>query len=111
MMGIGPFEILMVLVVALILVGPERMPELVRFAARMLREIRAAAGEMRQQVEQLAQAEELRAEVETVKNTIAQADVREDLRLQTDAPPSAASPPPTPASPAPTPEEEASTRE
>ena len=102
MIGIGPFEIFVVLMVMLVIVGPERMPEIVRFLSRVLREVRAAAGEMRQQVEDLAgldeirdQAEDIRKTVrdqtEDIRKTVESADVREDLRLLEESSPETAS--------------------
>ncbi|MGO9606318.1 MAG: Sec-independent protein translocase protein TatB [Candidatus Binataceae bacterium] len=39
----NPFEILLILAVALIVLGPERMPEMIRAAAKLMRELRAAS--------------------------------------------------------------------
>ncbi|HKN00058.1 MAG TPA: twin-arginine translocase TatA/TatE family subunit [Candidatus Binataceae bacterium] len=39
----NPFEILLILAVALIVLGPERMPEMIRAAAKVMRELRAAS--------------------------------------------------------------------
>ena len=39
----NPFEILLVLAVALIVLGPERMPEVIRAAAKIMRELRSAS--------------------------------------------------------------------
>ena len=41
----GIFEIVIILVVALIVLGPERMPEVVRMAVQVIREVRTAANE------------------------------------------------------------------
>jgi Tat protein translocase TatB subunit len=40
---LNPLEILLILAVALVVLGPERMPEVIRAAARILRELRAAS--------------------------------------------------------------------
>lgn len=40
------FEILLILAIALILIGPEEMPVVLRAAARAIRELRAAANEV-----------------------------------------------------------------
>lgn len=37
------FEIIIILVVALIVIGPERLPEVMRTVAKVLRELRAAS--------------------------------------------------------------------
>jgi sec-independent protein translocase protein TatB len=53
---LGLFEIIIILVVALIVLGPERMPEVVRMAVQILREVRTAANEaMREITEALEQ--------------------------------------------------------
>ncbi|MBV8136594.1 MAG: twin-arginine translocase TatA/TatE family subunit [Deltaproteobacteria bacterium] len=39
----NPLEILLILAVALVVLGPERMPEVIRAAARIMRELRAAS--------------------------------------------------------------------
>jgi Tat protein translocase TatB subunit len=54
--ALGLFEIIIILVVALIVLGPERMPEVVRMAMQILREVRTAANEaMREITEALEQ--------------------------------------------------------
>ena len=53
MIGIGPIEILVILVVALIAIGPEKMPELARALARIMRDLRTAMDEVREQFEEL----------------------------------------------------------
>lgn len=39
----NPIEILLILGIALIVLGPERMPEVIRGAAKLMRELRAAS--------------------------------------------------------------------
>ncbi|UCD57798.1 MAG: twin-arginine translocase subunit TatB [Candidatus Hydrogenedentota bacterium] len=53
MIGIGPMEILVILIVALIVIGPEKMPELARSLARLMRDLRRAMDEVREQFEEL----------------------------------------------------------
>lgn len=50
MFNIGPFELLVLAVVGLIVLGPERLPGLARDAARMLRTLRELATGARQQL-------------------------------------------------------------
>ena len=47
MFGIGFSEILLILVVALVVIGPKRLPELARILGRGLAEIRRASDEFR----------------------------------------------------------------
>ncbi len=39
----NPFEILLILAIALIVLGPEKMPEVIRAAAKLMRELRSAS--------------------------------------------------------------------
>lgn len=48
MFGIGPMELVLILVVALLVLGPKRMPELARTLGRGLGEFRRASSELRQ---------------------------------------------------------------
>ncbi len=81
MIGIGWFELCIVAVVLLVVVGPERMPEIVRFMSRVMREVRAAAGEIRHQVEEVAALDEVREHTQAIRESLKDADIREDLRL------------------------------
>lgn len=47
MLNIGPMELLLILLVALIFVGPKRLPELGRTIGKSLRELRKAQDEVR----------------------------------------------------------------
>ncbi|MFW6050856.1 MAG: Sec-independent protein translocase subunit TatA/TatB [Myxococcota bacterium] len=62
MFGIGPGEMMILLVVLLIVVGPKSMPKLMQALGRGLREFRRATNELRQQVgfDELMQQEEWR---------------------------------------------------
>jgi Tat protein translocase TatB subunit len=50
MLNVGPLELLVVLAVALIVVGPERLPELARSVGRALRQLRQIQDEVRDMV-------------------------------------------------------------
>ncbi|MGH2679010.1 MAG: twin-arginine translocase TatA/TatE family subunit [Actinomycetota bacterium] len=50
MLNVGPLELLVVLAVALIVVGPERLPELARSVGRVLRQFRDVQDEVRDMV-------------------------------------------------------------
>lgn len=50
MLNVGPLELLVVLAVALIVVGPERLPELARSVGRALRQFRQVQDEVRDMV-------------------------------------------------------------
>ena len=53
MIGIGPVELLVILIVTLIVFGPERMPELARNVAKLIRDLRMAMDEVREQFNEL----------------------------------------------------------
>jgi len=48
--NIGPFELIVLAVIGLIVLGPDRLPDLARDAARMLRNLREMATGARQQL-------------------------------------------------------------
>lgn len=48
MFGIGPMELVLIMIVALLVLGPKRMPELARTLGRGLSEFRRASNELRQ---------------------------------------------------------------
>ena len=41
--GLNPLEIILILAVALIVIGPERLPEVMRVAGKLMRELRLAS--------------------------------------------------------------------
>ncbi len=51
MFNIGPMEILLVLAVALVVVGPKRLPELGKTIGKSLREFRKAQDDLRRTIE------------------------------------------------------------
>jgi Tat protein translocase TatB subunit len=50
MLNVGPLELLVVLAVALVVVGPERLPELARSVGRAVRQLRQVQDEVRDMV-------------------------------------------------------------
>jgi Tat protein translocase TatB subunit len=47
---LGLFEIIIILAVALIVLGPERMPEVIRLVVQIIREVRTAANEAMREI-------------------------------------------------------------
>jgi sec-independent protein translocase protein TatB len=47
MFGIGGMELLVILLVALLVLGPERLPQITKWLAKVTREIRRASDEVR----------------------------------------------------------------
>lgn len=89
MLNIGPQEVLLILIVALVVVGPQRLPELSRSIGKALRSLRAAQDEMRRTVSGVLEPETVRDATRDLRRT--GKEIRESLRL--DAPkPSATGP-------------------
>jgi len=51
MFSMGPAEIVIILVVALVIVGPEKLPELARMVGRAMRDLRKYASDVREEFE------------------------------------------------------------
>ena len=58
MLNIGPMELMVILLVALIVVGPQRLPEVGRSVAKALRELRRQTDEVRSTFEATINAED-----------------------------------------------------
>lgn len=74
-------EILVILVVAMVVFGPHRMPAMARKAGKMMAEFRAAARELREGIEKELAVEEMREVAQDVMSTTKEAtgDVRKSL--------------------------------
>ena len=59
MFDIAGTELLLIVVIAIIVVGPKDLPRMMRSAGRWARKIQAASGEFRRQIDQLAREAEL----------------------------------------------------
>jgi len=118
-LGIGPAELLVIMVIALLVVGPERLPRLAADLARTIREIRkytaSVAAEFNEVLQDLEkETERERAEWKEIGEGLSSAGASVDEALQgaADAANTANTPPPSgngaapsPA-PSPTPEEQ-----
>jgi Tat protein translocase TatB subunit len=51
MFGIGPWEIVLILVIALLVVGPKRLPELMRDLGKFVAQFRSVTDEMRRELQ------------------------------------------------------------
>jgi sec-independent protein translocase protein TatA len=49
--NIGPFELIIILVLALIVIGPKKLPEIGRSVGRGLKEFRRASNDLRDELE------------------------------------------------------------
>ena len=77
MFDIGFSEIALVAVVALLVLGPERLPHVARTAGALVRRARASWQSVRSEIERELAAEDLK---KTIDETRRAADVRADVR-------------------------------
>ena len=77
MLNIGPLELLLIFLIALIVVGPKKLPDLGKTIGRGMREFRKAQAEVRESL-QLDELKDMRREI-----TDTQRGVRDALRFDT----------------------------
>ena len=53
MFGLDLWEVLIILVVALVVVGPRRLPEVARTLGRVMRELRRASNDLRRSIDEV----------------------------------------------------------
>ncbi len=68
--GIGPLELLLILVVALIIFGPAKLPEIGRNVGKALLEFRRTTDEIRDTVLKEVEVEEMRKAAQSVKDSV-----------------------------------------
>ncbi|HBK45280.1 MAG TPA: twin-arginine translocase subunit TatB [Xanthomonadaceae bacterium] len=72
--GIGFGELLLIAVVALVVLGPERLPKAARFAGLWVRRARAQWDSVKQELERELDAEELKRSLHDVQSSLRQAE-------------------------------------
>jgi sec-independent protein translocase protein TatB len=77
MLNIGPLELLLIFLIALIVVGPKKLPDLGRTIGKGMREFRKAQDEVRQSL-QLDELKDIKREI-----TDTQRGVRDALKFET----------------------------
>ncbi|MCI2245795.1 Sec-independent protein translocase protein TatB [Xanthomonas sp. PPL568] len=90
MFDIGFSELLVIAVVALVVLGPERLPKAARFAGLWVRRARAQWDSVKQELERELEAEELKRSLHDVQSSLRQAETQfrdgsEELHRQTEA--------------------------
>lgn len=76
MFDIGFSELLVIAVVALVVLGPERLPKAARFAGLWVRRARAQWDSVKQELERELQAEELKRELEEARASLQQVETK-----------------------------------
>lgn len=82
MPGVGFFEIVVVAVIALVVVGPKDLPRLMRTAGRVVAQARRMAGEFSAAFNQMAresEMEEMRREIDALKRTNVFAETKRSI--------------------------------
>lgn len=111
-LGIGPLELIVVAIIALIVVGPERLPELAQSVGKTLRDLRAMSqgltSEWQQELSTLTDIDTGEGLKETLTRPFeeAQAEIQQVLDTPLTSPTKATSNPPAPSEPPPEPPSE-----
>jgi sec-independent protein translocase protein TatB len=86
MFDVGFGELLLIAVVALVVLGPERLPGAARTAGALLRRLRSGWASVRDEVEKELHAEELKRNLREAEDSVreAGAKAREDFRAAAD---------------------------
>lgn len=79
MFDIGFTELLLLAVVALLVLGPERLPEAARTAGLLLGKLRSGFESIRSEVQRELQAEELRQKLEAERQRLGLDDIRKSI--------------------------------
>ena len=83
MLGIGMQEIIIILVVALIIIGPKKLPDLARALGRAMGEFRKAADDLKDNLD----INGMKAEKEKLLRELTQTKVAKDRKPKEDNPP------------------------
>ncbi len=80
MFNIGAMELILILLIAFIVVGPKDLPKIARFLGRMVRKARSMIRDIKQETGFDEVEEELKETQRDIAQTIKEADIREDLK-------------------------------
>lgn len=84
MFNLGMMEILLVLAVAFLIVGPKDLPKVARWIARQLKSLKKLIREIKKETGWDDFAKEFKDVADDVKSTVKDADVREDVKAAAD---------------------------
>ena len=84
MFNLGMMEILLVLAVAFLVVGPKDLPKVARWLARQLKSLKKLVREIKKETGWDEFAKEFKDVADDVKSTVKDADIREDVKAAAD---------------------------
>jgi sec-independent protein translocase protein TatB len=84
MFNLGMMEILLVLAVAFLVVGPKDLPKVARWLARQLKSLKKLVREIKKETGWDEFAKEFKDVADDVKSTVKDADIRQEIQLSAD---------------------------
>lgn len=98
MFGIGMQELIIIAIIALLVVGPKKLPDLAKSLGKGFSEFKRAAEDVSEGVKSSLQADDLKKEAEDLKNSITENEKETDdkEKMQDSNPETASAPPPKP---------------
>ena len=84
MFNLGMMEILLVLAVAFLIVGPKDLPKVARWLARQLKNLKKLVREIKKETGWDEVAKEFKDVADDVKSTVKDADIRTDIQSSAD---------------------------
>ena len=84
MFNLGMMEILLVLAVAFLVVGPKDLPKVARWLARQLKSLKKLVREIKNETGWDEFAKEFKDVADDVKSTVKDADIRKDIQSSAD---------------------------
>ena len=84
MFNLGMMEILLVLAVAFLIVGPKDLPKVARWIARQIKSVKKLIREIKKETGWDEFAREFKDTADDIKSVVKDADIREDLKSAAD---------------------------
>lgn len=84
MFNLGMMEILLVLAVAFLIVGPKDLPKVARWIARQIKSVKKLIREIKKETGWDEFAKEFKDTADDIKSVVKDADIREDLKSAAD---------------------------